>query len=89
MLPDKINERPDFTRELHLIEGGAKTIKSPYYQQLVKYTRSLLRTLNGPNLTPDLENYCYQQLWLTKVEMERWRKAFLVIIIDPTPPGAA
>jgi len=83
-----VNTESENTRELYLIDGESRNVKSPYYQRLVQYTRSLIRALNGANVTPDLETYCYHQMWLTRVEMNKYREAFLrTFQPEHTPDG--
>ena len=85
MEPNVIELIPKKDRDFLLLDGESKTIRSNYYQQLVKYTRSLIRVLNGKHLTVDMESYCYKQLHITKMEMERVRKSYFVYI--PEPPN--
>lgn len=82
----EIDETSTPTRDFHLIEGESRQLRSHYYQQLIKYTRQLIKTLNGSNVTPDLESYCYHQLFITRVEMNKVREAFFkIIIVNPEP----
>ena len=81
-----ISETSKPTRDFYLIEGESRQLRSHYYQRLIKYTRQLIKTLNGPNVTPDLESYCYHQLFITRVEMNKVREAFFNIP-EPTNHG--
>ena len=76
----------DNIRDFVLINGESRNLKSPYYKQLIQYTHSLIRALNGATVTPDLESYCYRQLWLTRVEMVKYREAFVKTFITPELP---
>lgn len=81
-----INGDSEIIRDFVLIDGQSRHLKSPYYQRLIQYTHSLIRALNGAKVTPDLESYCYRQLWLTRVEMVKFRDAFQrTITFESTP----
>ena len=73
---EAVNIDSENTRDFVLINGESRNVKSPYYQKLIQYTRSLIKALNGKNVTVDLEAYCYRQLWLTREEMIKYREAF-------------
>ena len=78
--------------EFTLFDGESQPIKSNYYQQLVKFSRQLIRTLNSPNCTAGMQEYCYQQLWLSQREMIAMREKYYLIInprIDDNGPFAS
>jgi len=88
MEPNVIALEPKPIRDFQLIEGESRQLRSNYYQQMVKYTRSLIRVLNGKYLTADMESYCYRQLHITKLEMTRVRKSYFIYIQpEPTNDG--
>lgn len=66
--------------ELTLLDGESQPIKSNYYQQLVKFSRQLIRALNSPTCTVDMQEYCYQQLWISQREMVAMREKYYLII---------
>lgn len=78
--------------DLTLVQGEFQPIKSNYYQQLTKFSRQLIRALNSPTCTVDMQEYCYQQLWLTQREMVAMREKYYLIInprIDDNGPSAS
>ncbi len=88
MVKTTINGNSEIIRDFVLIDGESRDLKSPYYQRLIQYTRSLIRALNGAYVTPDLESYCYRQLWLTRIEMDKFRNAFQRTITTELSPHA-
>ena len=78
--------------EFTLFDGESQPIKSNYYQQLVKFSRQLIRTLNSSNCTAGMQEYCYQQLWISQREMIGMREKYYLIInprIDDNGPFAS
>ena len=78
-MPIKINTSYENDTDLFLIEGESREVRSNYYQRLVKYSRQLIRALNAPTCTLDIETYCYAQLWLTRKEMDAIREKYYLI----------
>jgi hypothetical protein len=83
----EINETLTPLREFTLVQGDARQLRSPYYQQLIMYNRSLIRTLNSPGLSEDLESYCYRQMWITRLEMVKFRQTFQRSTYTEEPPN--
>jgi hypothetical protein len=76
MEPNDINIPVTSHRDLRLIDGESRQLRSNYYVQLVKYTRTLIRCLNRANICVDTELYYLQQLHKTQIEMTRVRSMF-------------
>jgi hypothetical protein len=87
-MDNMVNIDSDNIRDFVLINGESRNVRSPYYQKLIQYTRSLIKALNGKNVTIDLESYCYRQLYLTREEMKKYREAFIQTIrMEPPTDG--
>lgn len=76
MEPKELNVAPTSHRDFRLIDGESRQLRSNFYIQLVKYTRTLIRCLNKPNVCVDTELYYLQQLHKTQIEMIRVRNMF-------------